>query len=314
MGALEASFGTAPVLTAAFDSGAATAGLSAAVEGPFAGRDGATFTPAVGEDGTLSWTNDKGLENPAPVNIMGPAGADGATGPQGPQGEPGPAGVIGTDLYVGERARLRTTDDSRGNLQLYNAAGQTVVNAYATDAGIGELDVHGADGVMRAALYSSTSGDGVLKLKNADGEAAALFYADVARLKSLVESAEHPGCYYRVVDGQTEWLNPPMMLGVEYRTAERWNGSAVYRKILAYKFPDGLSGVGNYFVPHGIENMGQNLAVVGYNEGYVLPYLTSGSSLCITAFDTTNLRVTDNNSSWGNTWTWYFDMKYTKIS
>jgi len=55
MGALEASFGTAPVLTAAFDSGAAAAGLSAAVEGPFAGRDGATFTPAVGEDGTLSW-------------------------------------------------------------------------------------------------------------------------------------------------------------------------------------------------------------------------------------------------------------------
>lgn len=41
------------------------------------GEDGATFTPLISEDGTLSWTNDKGLENPAPVNIMGPAGADG---------------------------------------------------------------------------------------------------------------------------------------------------------------------------------------------------------------------------------------------
>lgn len=32
---------------------------------------GATFTPHVSEDGTLSWTNDKGLENPEPVNIKG---------------------------------------------------------------------------------------------------------------------------------------------------------------------------------------------------------------------------------------------------
>ena len=33
------------------------------------GEDGATFIPSVSEDGTLSWTNDKGLENPASVNI-----------------------------------------------------------------------------------------------------------------------------------------------------------------------------------------------------------------------------------------------------
>ena len=42
------------------------------------GAPGATFTPAVSEDGTLSWTNDGGLENPAPVNIKG---ADGPAGP-----------------------------------------------------------------------------------------------------------------------------------------------------------------------------------------------------------------------------------------
>lgn len=185
MGALEASFGTAPVLAAAFDSGAAAAGLSAAVEGPFAGRDGATFTPAVGEDGTLSWTNDKGLENPSPVNIMGPAGADGAPGPQGPQGEPGPAAVVGEDLYVGERARLRSIDAARGNLQLFNAAGKTSVNAYATENGIGELDVHDADGAAKASLYANTAGEGVLRLKNAAGEAETLYSADVTKLKGI---------------------------------------------------------------------------------------------------------------------------------
>lgn len=36
--------------------------------------DGATFTPSVSEDGVLSWTNNKGLENPASVNIKGSDG------------------------------------------------------------------------------------------------------------------------------------------------------------------------------------------------------------------------------------------------
>lgn len=33
--------------------------------------DGATFTPSVSETGDLSWTNDKGRENPKTVNIQG---------------------------------------------------------------------------------------------------------------------------------------------------------------------------------------------------------------------------------------------------
>ena len=69
--------------------------------------NGATFTPAVSTAGVLSWTNDKGLANPASVNIMGPqgpqgpqgpmgiAGPTGATGPTGPQGEPGAKGDTG---------------------------------------------------------------------------------------------------------------------------------------------------------------------------------------------------------------------------
>lgn len=45
-----------------------------------------------------------------------------------------------------------------------------------------------------------------------------------------IESEAHPGCYYRTVDGVTEWINPPMAVGVEYRTTERWQNSAVYVK------------------------------------------------------------------------------------
>lgn len=33
-------------------------------------ESGATFIPVINDSGTLSWTNDKGLSNPAPVNLV----------------------------------------------------------------------------------------------------------------------------------------------------------------------------------------------------------------------------------------------------
>lgn len=42
--------------------------------------DGATFIPHISPDGTVSWTNNKNLPNPAPVNVKGPKGDDGARG------------------------------------------------------------------------------------------------------------------------------------------------------------------------------------------------------------------------------------------
>ena len=44
------------------------------------GENGATFIPSVDEQGNLSWSNDKGLENPATVNIRGPGGEAAADG------------------------------------------------------------------------------------------------------------------------------------------------------------------------------------------------------------------------------------------
>lgn len=47
------------------------------------GEDGATFTPSVDADGNLSWSNNKGLANPATVNIKGPKGDSGEGGGAG---------------------------------------------------------------------------------------------------------------------------------------------------------------------------------------------------------------------------------------
>lgn len=47
-----------------------------------------------------------------------------------------------------------------------------------------------------------------------------------------VESTTYPGCYYRTVNGVTEWINPPMTEGVAYRTTERYLGKAVYTMLI----------------------------------------------------------------------------------
>ncbi len=47
-----------------------------------------------------------------------------------------------------------------------------------------------------------------------------------------VESETNPGCYYRIVNNVTEWINPPMFPNVEYRTTEKVNGQPVFTKRL----------------------------------------------------------------------------------
>ena len=75
------------------------------------GDAGATYTPTVDESGILSWSNDKNLENPAPVDLTGPQGDKGdkgekgdtgATGPQGEKGEKGDTGEQGPKGEKGE--------------------------------------------------------------------------------------------------------------------------------------------------------------------------------------------------------------------
>ena len=52
-------------------------------QGGLQGANGAVFTPSVAADGTLSWTNNGGLDNPDAVNIKGPKGEPGTNGADG---------------------------------------------------------------------------------------------------------------------------------------------------------------------------------------------------------------------------------------
>lgn len=63
-----------------------------------------------------------------------------------------------------------------------------------------------------------------------DGDAVSLAYAKQHFGGSDLADSTYPDCYYRMVDGVKEWINPPMVVGVEYRTTERFNGKPVYVK------------------------------------------------------------------------------------
>lgn len=47
-----------------------------------------------------------------------------------------------------------------------------------------------------------------------------------------IESENTPGCFYRQIDGELEWVNPPMIEGIEYRTTERNYGNVIYTKLV----------------------------------------------------------------------------------
>ena len=64
---------------------------------------GATFIPNVSNEGVISWTNDKGLQNPTPVNIKGDKGEQGAQGIQGLKGDKGDQGPKGEKGETGEQ-------------------------------------------------------------------------------------------------------------------------------------------------------------------------------------------------------------------
>lgn len=63
------------------------------------GQNGATFFPNVSEEGVLSWTNDRELPNPDPVNIKG---ADGKDGRDGVDGKDGYTPIKGVDYFDGK--------------------------------------------------------------------------------------------------------------------------------------------------------------------------------------------------------------------
>ena len=132
-----------------------------------------------------------------------------------------------------------------------------------------------------------------------------------------IESPEHPGCYYRMVDGVKEWLNPPMMAGVEYRTAERFNGAVVYCKHISHASTETYGDYGDtpveVSIPHRIANYDSIVRVdARHKGGHLLPIITSGGGVAaVVGVTTSNIELRFRKCSF-DARTWKFNLYYTK--
>ncbi len=94
---------------------------------------------------------------------------------------------------------------------------------------VGDIDHLFAEDVVVKVILDVTKG--MAFVQNADTNA--YLEAALAGKYPAIEDAYSPGHYYRMVDGEKEWINPPIEIsdtgGVhEYRTTERYNGKPVY--------------------------------------------------------------------------------------
>ena len=100
--------------------------------------------------------------------------------------------------------------------------------------------------------------------------------------------------------GPWEWVNPPMKLGVEYCTVERYNGKPVYAKLLNF---GALPNSTSKSFAHGISSLGYVVDI--YGQG------VAGQDVKVSV-DTTNITITSTSNL--SAVTAYPVIKYTKTT
>jgi hypothetical protein len=147
--------------------------------------------------------------------------------------------------------------------------------------------VYGKAGTTVSLLYKSDANYAVLSnIGSADPALCGW------RMIKLKKSSSDPSAWQPF-----EWEHPPMQIGVEYRTTERYNSKPVYKKAIN---TGALSAGTSKSVAHGVQNIGLRLsALYGLNNGGdnlvsnpgITGILVDGSNITITTaagFSTSN--------------------------
>lgn len=104
--------------------------------------------------------------------------------------------------------------------------------------------------------------------------------------------------------GEWEWVNPPMIAGVEYRTTERYHGKSVYCKLVDF---GNLPNNTYKDVAHGISNLQLAISVSGESNG---DNLIGNMYITYVNIGSTNIRIKTNADRSGVSATVL--IKYTK--
>lgn len=163
------------------------------------------YVPSV-ENGILSWT---------PTGDTMPAAPDADLRP-----------VKGVDYFTAaDRAELVEAVQAAGNVAAtYTFASDTELDAAISDAYAGMPDASAQLVVMRSTTADHTLGavdTYFVRLFRTDGNSGSL------RVSSGMRRSLAGGIW-----GAWEWENPPLILGVEYRTPMRYQGKPVYTKVV----------------------------------------------------------------------------------
>ena len=272
--------------------------------------------------------------------VVGPQGAQGEPGPQGAQGIQGPAGPAAT--INGVNALII---EAGNNIEL-SQSGSTTTLSVPTDAAPTEDSTKPVQsGGVAAALSDKapggyglgTYGPYVIDLneavesgfytvagtyQNGPADTGAGFSpllvlsgSEGNRIAQIYygNNTSFMGCiatrYYnngKQAWSPWEWINPPMQLGVEYRTAERYNNEPIYAKAINF----GQAPNATYKdVSHGIENFNQLVSYTGMMGGANLIETPALDSIQI---DASNIRITTNSDVSASYV--YLVLRYTKTT
>lgn len=276
--------------------------------------------------------------------VVGPQGAQGEPGPQGAQGIQGPAGpaatINGVNALIieagnnielsqsGSTTRLSVptdaapTEDSTKPVQSGGVAA-SLANKAPAGFGLGErskeltsdddLNTIRENGWYR---WGSSSPQNAPKMTS-DASGSGYIFARVTNYDaqnvlqeywSLNQDAQNKArrICRNGVWGPLEWINPPMQLSVEYRTAERYNNKPVYAKAISF----GQAPNATYKdVSHGIENFSQLVSYTGMMGGANLIEAPALDSIQINA---SNIRITTNTDASASYV--YLVLRYTKTT
>ena len=295
--------------------------------------------PAGGPTGPTGPAGPSGQAGAAgPTGPTGPDGAAGPTGPTGPAGENGVTSFNGrrgvvvpqsgdynaTQIPVSGEPEAETVATALSNKApagfgfgdaIQDIATTSAEESYETycakvDAVLDAMPdktaklvrayppaVHGNAGTTISLLYKGDANYAVL---------SNIGSADVGLCGWRMFKLRYPSSSSPAVWMPFEWENPPMKIGVEYRTSERYNSKPVYAKAISF----GQAPNATYKdVSHGIENFSQLVSYTGMMGGANLIEAPALDNIQINA---SNIRITTNTDVSASYV--YLVLRYTKTT
>lgn len=204
---------------------------------------------------------------------------------------------------------VSSTPDTHGKLQCLRSVGQINSVPYISNARLVQIA-----NTLALDLYISGKGinDWDLQLCNCGHNPITLTTPTFISADDTLPSGE-------TLAAVMEYQNPPMLLGMEYKTTERYMGKPVYTKVIEGSF----SGAGTTTISHGIANIDKCVAANGIalqkdsSYSFSFPYwftdgstLTQGISVSINTFSIALNSVTDYSAAFSVQIT----VKYTKTT